>query len=221
MPVFAHCFLYSCLVLSCKVRRVQQYTAANAETVTLGTVAEKPLVHFPPFHLDRQNQCLWRGRESIALKPKAFAILSYLIERPQTLVTKLELMRELWGSVHVGDAVLRTHLREIRLALGDRVKSPRFIETAHRRGYRFIGQVGTFSPEQTALEGSPALACAPNFVGRERELARLQAATCIGRTSRRWPGSLTWRAGPTPCGYASSAPIDLWRCRSPNTLCWP
>jgi len=43
--------------------------------------------------------------------------------------------------MHVGDAVLKTQIRDIRQALGDSVRAPRFIETAHRRGYRFICRV--------------------------------------------------------------------------------
>lgn len=93
---------------------------------------------FGPFRLDSTNEQLWRGRKLVALKPKAFAVLRYLAERPQRLITKDELLEQFWSDVHVGDAVLKTHLAEIRRALGDDIKSPRFIETAHRRGYRFI-----------------------------------------------------------------------------------
>lgn len=133
-------------------------------------------IAIPPFLLDLDNECLWHEGEPIKLKPKAFCLLRYLVEQPHRLVSKDELLRELWGGVHVGEAVLRTHLREIRHALDDRVKSPRFIETLHRRGYRFIGTIGSSSA--TRPDAEPPLAPAPpsDFVGRERELARLQAA---------------------------------------------
>jgi len=95
---------------------------------------------FPPFRLDVAEERLWRGQEPVALKPRAFAILRYLLEHPRRLVTKGELLSQVWGDVRVNDAVLKTHLREIRRALDDDVRSPRFIETAHRRGYRFVGR---------------------------------------------------------------------------------
>src|SRR5499426_1496902 len=96
---------------------------------------------FDPFSLDLVNECLWQGPKAIKLRPKAFAVLNYLLERPGQLVTKEELLNAIWPGTFVGDAVLKVAIRQIREALGDDPKSPRFIETAHRRGYRFIGQI--------------------------------------------------------------------------------
>jgi DNA-binding winged helix-turn-helix (wHTH) protein/predicted ATPase len=142
-------------------------------------------IAIPPFRLDLENECLWRDGELIKLKPKAFSLLRYLVDRPHRLVTKDELLRELWGGLHVGEAVLRTHLREIRQALDDRVKSPRFIETAHRRGYRFVGTIVPAQAAQPSPDAALALATIPYFVGRERELARLQAARGRAALGRR------------------------------------
>ena len=96
---------------------------------------------FGPFRIDAANEQLWRDDKVIALKPKTFAVLRYFIDHPGRLITKDELLDRLWSDAHVGDAVLKTHVRDIRLALGDSVRAPRFIETAHRRGYRFICRV--------------------------------------------------------------------------------
>ena len=96
---------------------------------------------FPPFRLDVARECVWHEHEAIALKPKTFAVLRYLAEHPEQLVTKDQLLDALWSDVHVGDAVLKTCVREIRRALGDDAKAPRFIETIHRRGYRFIADI--------------------------------------------------------------------------------
>jgi DNA-binding winged helix-turn-helix (wHTH) protein/tetratricopeptide (TPR) repeat protein len=128
------------------------------------------VISFPPFRLDPANEQLWRGRHLVALKPKTFAVLRYLLERPQRLVTKDDLLDALWAGVHVGEAVLKTHLREIRQALGDNVKAPRFIETVHRRGYRFIAAV-----HHAPAKSSPRLltSLTSSFVGRQVELARL------------------------------------------------
>src|SRR5258708_1507015 len=87
------------------------------------------------------NECLWRGSESIKLRPKAFAVLTYLRERGRRLVTKEELLNAVWPEAFVGEAVLKVAIGQLREALDDDPKAPRFIETAHRRGYRFIGEI--------------------------------------------------------------------------------
>ena len=97
-------------------------------------------VRFGPFRLDAANAHLWCGSDKIPLKPKTFSVLCYLVERAGQLVTKEELLKTLWPNVRVGDAVLKVCIREIRQALEDQAKAPQFIETVHRRGYRFIGE---------------------------------------------------------------------------------
>jgi DNA-binding winged helix-turn-helix (wHTH) protein/tetratricopeptide (TPR) repeat protein len=67
--------------------------------------------------------------------------LSYLVEHAGQLVTKEELLDALWPDTYVTDAVLKVYIGELRKALGDDPKTSRFIETAHRRGYRFIGEI--------------------------------------------------------------------------------
>jgi predicted ATPase/DNA-binding winged helix-turn-helix (wHTH) protein len=91
------------------------------------------------FRLDRTNECLWRGSQNIKLRPKAFAVLGLLLEHSGQLVTKEELLNAVWPGTSVGEAVLKVAVREIRESLGDDPQSPLFIETAHRRGYRFVG----------------------------------------------------------------------------------
>src|SRR6186997_1024031 len=105
------------------------------------TVANEKRIIFDPFCLDLTNACLWRGSQAIKLRPKAFAVLDYLLERPGQLVTKEEHLNAVWPGTFVGEAVLKVAVGQIREALGDDQKLPRFIETAHRRGYRFIRPV--------------------------------------------------------------------------------
>ena len=65
-------------------------------------------------------------------------MLDYLIERAGRLVTHHELLEALWPDSFVQPEVLKTHIADIRQVLGDDAKDPKFIETQHRRGYRFI-----------------------------------------------------------------------------------
>jgi DNA-binding winged helix-turn-helix (wHTH) protein len=100
---------------------------------------------FPPFRLDLLSEKLWRGMDVIPLRPKTFAILRYLAEHPERLVSKAELLQAIWGETHVSEEGLRDYIREIRKALSDSAESPRFVETALGRGYRFIAPL-TITP---------------------------------------------------------------------------
>src|SRR5262245_25160171 len=99
------------------------------------------VLQFGPFRLVPEDERLWHGAEAIGLRPKSFAVLRYLIEQAGRLVTKEELAQAVWPGLAVSDATLTVCLGEIRKALGDEVRAPRFIATVHRRGYRFMEPV--------------------------------------------------------------------------------
>jgi pimeloyl-ACP methyl ester carboxylesterase len=109
---------------------------------------------FGPFRLEPASGLLYRGDVAVALTPKAFAVLQYLAAGAGRLIPKRELLEALWPGVFVGDAVLKSAIREVRRALGDTPQAPRFIETAHRRGYRFIATVQT---DESAPDSRPAV----------------------------------------------------------------
>src|ERR1700723_1731693 len=101
---------------------------------------------FPPFRLDTINQCLWRssedgGEERIPLKPKTYSILAYFLDHPDRLVTQEELLEAVWPDTYVQPEVVKRHIFDLREALGDDSKTPAFLETLPRRGYRFISSV--------------------------------------------------------------------------------
>src|SRR5262249_28845369 len=97
------------------------------------------------FRLDLANAQLWRGQREYKLKPKAFAVLRYLVEHAGQLVTKEELWQAVWPEVVVTEGVLTMCISEIRQALRDQATTPRFIATVPRRGYRFIASLTTSS----------------------------------------------------------------------------
>src|SRR5262245_40937090 len=90
-----------------------------------------PQIAFGPFRLEPVNETLVRDGQPVRLRPKAFAMLSHLVAAAGRLVTKRELLDTLWADVFVGDAALKTCMREIREALGDDAQRPRYIQTAH------------------------------------------------------------------------------------------
>ena len=98
---------------------------------------------FPPFRLDPANAQLWRADEEISLRPKTFEVLRYLVDHPGQLVTKAALLDAVWPEVSVSDTMPASCVAELRRALNDDAKAPKFIETVHRRGYRFLAKVST------------------------------------------------------------------------------
>jgi DNA-binding winged helix-turn-helix (wHTH) protein/predicted ATPase len=136
------------------------------------------------FRLDTINECLWRGAQAIPLRPKAFAVLKILLERPGQLVTKQEVLEAVWPGTFVTDAVLKDNIRQLREALEDDAGSPTYIETSHRRGYRFIGKLSepaagdrpTYPVPDPTASLTP-LTCSKTPVGvlgRESELAQMR-----------------------------------------------
>jgi DNA-binding winged helix-turn-helix (wHTH) protein len=95
---------------------------------------------FGDFRLDPDNACLWRGAQAIALTPKAFDVLHYLVTHPDRLVTKDTLLDAVWPETAISDTVVRIAIGELRRALGDTAQASRFIATVHRRGYAFWPQ---------------------------------------------------------------------------------
>jgi DNA-binding winged helix-turn-helix (wHTH) protein len=126
---------------------------------------------FASFRLDHVNQCLWQGTVQIPLSPKAFSVLLYLVERSRELVTKQELLDAVWPDVHVTEGVLKRAILEIRKALADPIDEPRFIQTLHRRGYRFMcPATETGGGETTLCESSVSQ---EKLIGREPECRQL------------------------------------------------
>src|SRR5215471_2511843 len=136
---------------------------------------------FGSFQLDVAKASLKRGKQALLLTPKAFNVLRHLVEHAGQLVTKDDLWRAVWSGVTVTDAALAVCVSEIRKALRDEPKTPRYIETVHRLGYRFIAPVspqpvriadsGVQSQDLSLVRSLPSPI--QHFVGREAELAQL------------------------------------------------
>ncbi|MBN2319401.1 MAG: AAA family ATPase [Acidobacteria bacterium] len=144
-------------------------------------MASRKKITFDVFTLDTKEEQLWKGTKKIHLRPKTYALLQHLIVRSGHLVTKEELLNAVWRECNVGEEALKHCMVEIRRALGDNAEKPRFIETAHRRGYRFIGKSTNSQRKdrgKSTKQGETGIQDPPPgtspFVGRETELAQLQ-----------------------------------------------
>src|SRR6266850_6098006 len=132
--------------------------------------------------IEAENEWAWCGARRLELTPRAFAVLRHLVEHRGRLITKEELFTTVWRDAIVSDAALSSCIRDLRKALGDSSGAPRYIQTVHRRGFRFIGPAarptaivaaaGTTAPVDRSHVQSPASFtssshAAPTLVGRE------------------------------------------------------
>ena len=109
------------------------------------------ILEFGPFRFEPGNG-LWRDTEEVPLPPRVLAVLAALAERPGQVVSKTDLLDAGWKDAFVTEASLLEAIHVLRTALGDDRRAPRYIQTVHRRGYRFVGAV-TIAPRPTERRG--------------------------------------------------------------------
>jgi DNA-binding winged helix-turn-helix (wHTH) protein/tetratricopeptide (TPR) repeat protein len=151
-------------------------------------------VRFDRFELDEANARLLRDGTAVPLAPTPFAVLCALVRQPGSLLTTNALLDDVWGHQFVTDSVLRTAISELRTALDDDARKPRFIETVSRRGYRFIAAPSAIAAAPGIQPNVPGLATvrAPYFIGRAEPLSRLRRAWDIACSGKR---EIVWIAG--------------------------
>jgi len=135
---------------------------------------------------------LVRPGTTVALRPKTLAVLLLLLRRAGEVVSKDEIIATVWENAAVSDYVLTTCISELRAALGERPKHPRYLKTVHRSGYQLVidardGAAGIPDP-------SSAGTAAP-IVGREAELAKLAALARLAAAGQRQIVFLTGEMG--------------------------
>ena len=107
--------------------------------------------HFGPFVLDAARRRLEREGAEVALQPKVFSTLLYLLRHPRRVVPKEELLAALWPDTFVTENVLARSIKELRRALGDDAHHPSYLRTAPRVGYEVVAEV-----RLGAAAGAPA-----------------------------------------------------------------
>jgi DNA-binding winged helix-turn-helix (wHTH) protein len=151
-------------------------------------MAQAPQLVFGPFRLDPHKKRLWRGKREIALQPQPLAVLHYLVEHAGRVVPAAELLKEVWAGTYVTKTALKVCVRAIRVALGDDVEAPRYLETVGHLGYRFIGAGPGSAPRVQDSRREPILS--PQHpplivVGREAELEQLHGLLAKTRQGQR------------------------------------
>lgn len=136
---------------------------------------------FGDFSLDPRTCQLHGPAGVIALEPRVFDLLAYLVRNHGRLVTKAELYQAIWSNRVVSEASLPVAMTAVRRALGDDSVGQRFVATHRGRGYRFVhpvrDAVATTQPEATAT-------CRDRYVGREAERALLRDMFATSRSGR-------------------------------------
>jgi DNA-binding winged helix-turn-helix (wHTH) protein len=132
---------------------------------------------FDDLTIDSETRQLWLGGNEVRLSPKAFELLTLLIERRPKAVSKAEIHEQLWPKTFVSDSNLPSLVSEIREAIADRRRKPRLLRTLHGFGYAFQGEAAAPSQEGT-LE-----ATAPDgwLVGTTAEIALFAGENVLGR----------------------------------------
>ncbi|HYC87986.1 MAG TPA: winged helix-turn-helix domain-containing protein [Thermoanaerobaculia bacterium] len=99
------------------------------------------VLEFGDYRFDRGNQILMRAGEELPLPPRALGVLSRLLEEPGQIVSKQTLLDSVWNGAYVTETSLSEAVGLLRETLQDAPQAPVYIQTVHRRGYRFIAPV--------------------------------------------------------------------------------
>ncbi len=142
-------------------------------------VSESSIVRFDTFELDLKNQELRKSGRPHKLERRAFQVLSLLARRPNELVTREAIYKQVWEGDKAATDILGErldfHIRAIRAALGDSPKNPRYIQTVRGLGYKFVGVVEVlgrpFAPRAAAVppEVKASKAVTPSEQGGRRQ----------------------------------------------------
>src|SRR5262249_42794017 len=151
------------------------------------------------FTLDPERFELRRRDRPLSVQPKIFSLLMHLVSHRDRVVTRAELFASVWSGVSVGQSSLNRAVRELRRALGDDEKAPRYVATLPRRGYRFIA----------AVKGGRA---APDARRRAQSaLVRVSAAHSFSEltSALQETGSIVDADATILCRYSEESPIGV------------
>jgi DNA-binding winged helix-turn-helix (wHTH) protein len=109
--------------------------------VRVGDGSTTAVIGFADCELDLGRMELRRAGQLVAVEPQVFDVLAHLARNADRMVSKNELLDEIWGSRFVSESALTSRIKSARRAIGDTGRDQRMIRTVHGRGYRFVAQV--------------------------------------------------------------------------------
>jgi DNA-binding winged helix-turn-helix (wHTH) protein len=156
-------------------------------------------LRFGSFELSTRERVLRRDGVAVSLGSRALDILTYLAERPGTVIGKKELIDHVWSGVTVEEGSLRVHISAIRKALGDGRSGNRYIANVQGKGYSFVGAIvsledGAVSDSDKLLYQGNLPARLPRMIGRDQVVTEVKdrlredrfvtlRPRCIGKTT--------------------------------------
>jgi Tol biopolymer transport system component/DNA-binding winged helix-turn-helix (wHTH) protein len=144
------------------------------------TVPSRRSYEFGPFRLDPAEHLLARDGQALAIPPKAFDLLTVLVARAGHLVTKEDLLKDVWPNAFVEEANLSYTISLLRKALGDDETPYQFIETVPKRGYRFVAPVGHRTPpEPAAVDAVTPVAPRGDILPRQGRRGRIAPTVVV------------------------------------------
>jgi TolB-like protein/DNA-binding winged helix-turn-helix (wHTH) protein len=144
------------------------------------------MYRFGQFVLDPAKRTLSRADSPTSLTPKAFDVLLFLVQNPNRLVTKEELLQAVWGDTFVEEGNLTQYISHLRKAIGDNAEDTRLIVTIARKGYQLTGDVTVVEAVDTAIQPAVQAATAERSLSDTRPALRSPTDEAAPKTPRHW-----------------------------------
>ena len=144
------------------------------------------LYRFGQFALDSRKRTVSRADSPISLTPKAFDVLLFLVQNPNRLVTKEELLQAVWGDTFVEEGNLTQYISHLRKALGDNPEDTRLIVTIARKGYQFTADVTVAETADTAIQAAVQVSTAESSLADTQPALRSPADEPVPRAPKNW-----------------------------------
>jgi DNA-binding winged helix-turn-helix (wHTH) protein len=126
---------------------------------------------FDDYVIDAVRRELWNGPARVPMEPQVFDLLAYLVQNPDRVVSRDELLQAIWDGRAISDSAIANRINGARRAIGDSGEAQRLIRTVPRRGFRFVGPVAE-APDEAAANQMKT--------GYRRSIWRLSAAALAG-----------------------------------------
>jgi TolB-like protein/DNA-binding winged helix-turn-helix (wHTH) protein len=145
--------------------------------------------NFEQFVLDPGKRTLSHADSPVSLTPKAFDVLTFLVQNPNRLVTKEELLQAVWGDTFVEEGNLKQYISHLRKALGDNPEDPRLIVTIARKGYQFTANVSVAEAADTRIQAPVQFPTTESSRADTQPVLDLSANAILSKAA--WP---RWKA---------------------------
>ncbi len=144
------------------------------------------MYRFGQFALDSRKRTLSRADSPISLTPKAFDVLLFLVQNPNRLVTKEELLQAVWGDTFVEEGNLTQYISHIRKALGDNSEDTRLIVTIARKGYQFTVGVTVGEAADTTKQAAVQVPTAEGSQADTQPVLGSPAVEAVPKAPKYW-----------------------------------